>query len=339
MKVDAIRPDRLMAGQREAMARDIAMLASWRDGFVDVDCPACDSDGRIDLYEKYGLQHHRCTNCGTQYISPRPTDEMLGRFYAQSENYAYWAAHIYPASAETRRVQVFRPRLELVRRVLADRGRKGGTLVEVGAGYGILLEEAAATELFDRCVGLEPSPRLAEICRNRGIEVIEQPYETTALDQPADIIVAFEVIEHLFRPADFTAWLFRSVRPGGLILLTCPNICGFDTLLLGRHSTAVDHQHLNYFTPASIARLLERFGFVDVTVTTPGRLDVDLVRRAWREGVVDEAALGPFVAHLLDASDDALDQRLQQFLQQAGLSSHMMAVARRPDASGEKAAP
>lgn len=334
LKVDAIRPDRLMAGQREAMARDIALLASWRDGFVDVACPACDGSGRAPLYEKYGMQHHRCTDCGTQYISPRPTAEMLGRFYAVSENYAYWAKHIYPASAEARRVQVFRPRVDLVRGVVEAHGGRGGTLVEVGGGYGIFLDEVRAAGLFRRCIALEPSPRLAEICRGRGIEVIEQPFETTELGEPADVIVAFEVIEHLFRPADFIAWLYRSLRPGGLVLLTCPNIQGFDTLLLGRESTAVDHQHLNYFAPATIARLLARHGFVDTAVSTPGRLDVDLVRRAWNDGVIDDAAVGPFIAHILRAGDEDQERRLQDFLRDAGLSSNMMAVARRPASAG-----
>src|SRR3546814_583331 len=103
MKVADIRPDALMAGQQAAMLRDIATLLDRRAEFVAVPCPACGRDAPTVLYEKYGMTHNRCAACRTQYISPRPSSAVLRDFYEASENYAYFAAHIFPASAETRR--------------------------------------------------------------------------------------------------------------------------------------------------------------------------------------------------------------------------------------------
>ena len=332
MKVADIRPDSLMAGQRAAMERDIARLAAARDGFVAVDCPACDGADSAVLYDKYGLTHRRCAACRTQFISPRPGPEALTRFYAESENYAYWAKHIYPASAETRRRQIFVPRADLVESQCRARGALGGTVVEVGAGFGLFCEELAARGSFAHVIGIEPSPALADACRAKGIAVIESPFETATLPAPADVIAAFEVVEHLFRPKELLDFAFASLNPGGLLILTCPNIEGFETIALGRASAAVDHQHLNYFTPRSLALLAGRAIFAEIEVTTPGRLDVDLVRRALAAGEVDRAALGGFVAHLIDAASDEIDERFQAFLQAAGLSSNMMMVARKPAA-------
>jgi SAM-dependent methyltransferase len=176
-------------------------------------------------------------------------------------------------------------------------------------------------------VGLEPSPRLAEICREKGIEIIEKPFEEVDIDIQADVVASFEVIEHLFRPSDFVEWIYRALRPGGIAILTCPNIEGFDTLLLGREAVAVDHQHLNYFNPDSLDVLLRRTGFGSVEISTPGMMDVDLVRRGLKNGEVTEQKLGPILNRLLAAESDSLDRQIQALLQEARLSSNMMAVA------------
>lgn len=329
LKVTDIRPDELMAGQRAAMQRDIDMLLGRRSEFVEVSCPACGSTVRTALYDKYGMTHRRCGECATQYVSPRPSPAVLRDFYRASENYAFFATHIFPASAEARRERLFRPRAEMAATIARRTGVDRPSLLEVGAGYGLFCDEAAKTGTFGRIAGIEPTPDLARICRDKGIDVIEAPVEEVDGIGTFDMLAAFEVIEHLFDPADFLAACRRLVRPGGLILLTCPNIHGLDTLLLGARSSAVDHEHLNYFNPESMERMLLRCGFDAVEVTTPGRLDVDLVRRGLAEGDVTTADLDPFLAHLFARGGATTDALFQDFLQKAKLSSNMQAIARR----------
>ena len=157
--------------------------------------------------------------------------------------------------------------------------------------------------------------------------MIEKPFEQIELTDAFDVIASFEVIEHLFCPKDFLVWAKNALRTKGILILSCPNIEGFDTILLERHSDAVDHEHLNYFNPTSLTVLLEKAGFRNVTVTTPGVLDVDLVRRGRKNGHVDDLRLGPLLTALLDRNDNCTDATLQSFLQQVKMSSNMMAVA------------
>jgi len=334
MKVADIRPDALMAGQQAAMLRDVAMLLDRRAEFVEVPCPACGDAASSFLYEKYGMAHRRCGGCATQYVSPRPSPAVLRDFYRASENYAWFARYIFPASAETRRERLFRPRAEAVAAIAQRVGLERPSLIEVGAGYGLFCEELQRLGTFGRIVGIEPTPDLAAICRDKGIAVIESPVEEIRIgdqevEKPFDFLAAFEVIEHLFDPAGFLEACRRLVRPGGHVLITCPNILGLDTIVLGREASAVDHEHLNYFHPESMRLLLERSGFGEVEVTTPGRLDVDLLRRAVASGVAAPAEAGPFLTHLLDRNDPQTDALLQRFLQEARLSSNMQALARR----------
>lgn len=330
MKVSDIRPDELMTGQRAAMQHDIDTLKAARARFVAVACPACAADAWRPLYEKYGMSHGRCAACGTQYVSPRPDPALLADFYATSQNYTYWATHVFPASKEARREKIFRPRAEIVEAIASDTCLRDGVLVEVGAGYGLFCDEVHKLGRFERIIGVEPTPDLAGICREMGFEVFESSFEKVALDGVADLVAAFEVIEHLFAPEDFLRWTLRALRPGGHVLLTCPSIDGFETQVLGARSDTVDHEHLNLFTPRSLAQLAVRVGFAEVEVVTPGRLDFEIVRAAYRDGAFSAEEAGPFLVALFEAEDETVGERFQDFLVAAGLSSNMRLVGRRP---------
>ncbi|HUT76365.1 MAG TPA: methyltransferase domain-containing protein, partial [Polyangia bacterium] len=152
--------------------------------------------------------------------------------------------------------------------------------------------------------------------------------ERAELEAGADVVTSFEVIEHLFSPAQFIAKCRGILPPGGLFVLTCPNGKGFDLLELGAASSAVDTEHLNYFHPASLQRLLDREGFDVVEVQTPGRLDAELVRKAALAGEKDLSA-EPFLRRVLIDEWERLGQGFQQYLVANGLSSNQWVVARR----------
>jgi 2-polyprenyl-3-methyl-5-hydroxy-6-metoxy-1,4-benzoquinol methylase len=321
-----IRPEDAMVGQRVAMADDVAWLEARSAGFEPADCPACGEDNAMRLYEKYGMQHVRCSYCATQYVNPRPTAVMLREFYAQSSNYAFWAREIFPRTAEVRRNALFKPRAELVAAIARDNGIVGGTIVEVGAGYGLFCEEVKRTGLFSDVVGIEPTPDLAEICRSKGISTFADSYENASLSSPANVIVAFEVIEHLHEPRKFMSWCHDNLRMGGFVYMSCPNSAGFETLALGRQSDTVDHEHLNLFTPRGLHRLSERCGFSGVVIETPGQLDTDIVSQAYKSGTVNASYLGHFLTYMMDQCEEQLGA-FQRFLQSAKLSSNMTMLA------------
>ena len=123
---------------------------------------------------------------------------------------------------------------------------------------------------FKRVVAVEPTPSLADTCRTRGVEVIQSTIEQARLEHGVDVVVSFEVIEHLFDPAAFVVRCRDVLRSRGLLVLTCPNIQGFDIDVLGPVSPAIDVEHLNYFHPASLSALLVSHGFEVLETSTPG---------------------------------------------------------------------
>ena len=321
-----IRPDELMAEQARRYEADVSWLLERRDRFVAVACPACDATGHERHWRKYELDYLRCDACGTVYVSPRPDPGLLDEYYRSSSNYEYWNTVVFPASEEPRRERIFRPRAERAVELAGRHGAGAGTLVDVGAGYGTFCEEVRRLGAFERVIALEPEPHLAETCRSKGLEVVEAPVERADLEAGVDVVTSFEVIEHLFSPREFVARCAAVLRPGGLLMLTCPNVRGFDVEVLGTLSATVDAEHLNYFHPASLGALLERSGFTVVETQTPGRLDAELVRK---KALAGDVSLDPFLHRVLVEEWERLGDAFQDFLVAHGLSSNLWVVARR----------
>ena len=321
-----IRPDELMAEQARRYAADVAWLVERSDRFVAVGCPACEATEHEVRWRKYGLGYLQCRACGTVYVSPRPDPDLLDEYYRSSSNYEYWNTVVFPASEDARRERIFAPRAERAVELARRHGAGTGTLVDVGAGYGTFCEEVRALGAFERVVALEPEPHLAQTCRTKGLEVIEAPVERAALDAGVDVVTSFEVIEHLFSPREFVERCADVLRPGGLLMLTCPNVRGFDVELLGEASATVDAEHLNYFHPGSLGALLERSGFTVVEAQTPGRLDAELVRK---KALAGEVSLDPFLQRVLVDEWERVGDAFQDFLVANGLSSNMWVVGRR----------
>lgn len=326
-----IRPAQLMAKQRIAALTDVGRMLSRCSEFVLVDCPACGANDHVTKFEKNGISYVECKGCQTFYVNPRPPSEVLDWFYRGSPNYAYWNEVIFPASEAARLERIFVPRVDRLLELCRKHEVKTNAILEIGAGFGTFCAEVKRRNVFARVVAVEPTPDLAKTCRGRGLEVLEQPVEHIQIDEAGlfDVVASFEVIEHLFAPADFVGHMARLLKPGGIMMLACPNGQGFDIETLGTASNTVDHEHLNYFNPKSLSGLLAQRGLEILESFTPGKLDADLVRNKILAGEFD-VSKQPFLKRILVDEWEHLGDPFQDFLIQQGLSSNMWVVARKP---------
>jgi hypothetical protein len=124
--------------------------------------------------------------------------------------------------------------------------------------------------------------------------------------------------------------MLKSVRSilseKGLLIFSCPNGMGFDIQVLQEKSETIDHEHLNYFNPTSVDKLLNRAAFDLLTVETPGELDVSIVRRELNNGgcLLED---NNFLKSIFAEQSESRDNLFQEFLQKAKLSSNMFVTA------------
>src|SRR5262249_15388189 len=149
--------DDMLAGQEAAFARDIERLHRRALEFVKVVCPACAADKPEIAFEKFGFKFQRCPDCHTIYMSPRPSEAVMGDYYANSENYAYWAKHILPASEASRREKIQKPWLQRIVGYCNQFGVPRGTLLEVGPGFGTFCAVAIESRQFKHVLAVEPT--------------------------------------------------------------------------------------------------------------------------------------------------------------------------------------
>jgi SAM-dependent methyltransferase len=94
--------------------------------------------------------------------------------------------------------------------------------IACGEGYGTAaLSEAGAAGV----IGIDISQEACAHARRRyGVDARQGSAENIPLaDQSADLIVSFETVEHLPRPADFLDECVRVLAPGGRLIISTPN--------------------------------------------------------------------------------------------------------------------
>jgi len=291
-------------------------------------CPACGHPESAPAFEKWGFQYVLCKACETLYQSPRPLRRYFEGFYQGSASALYWADHFFPSVAEARRIHLFRPKVMEVAGLCAKDGFKPISIADIGAGYGIFLEEWKRIHRKMHVVAIEPNPVLAEVCRAKGFDVIESFLEDDFLLDPVDFVTAFEVIEHVHEPFFFLQRIRSLLREGGKMLLTGLTVDGFDIQILWDQSKSISPpHHINFLSVKGVNMLLERAGFRKINVFTPGKLDVDIVGNAYREHpeILNDQK---FIRLLLGRGTET-GKAFQRFLAEERLSSHCWIWAER----------
>ena len=324
MKEEDIRKREVFNQYLTLVEKDVEKLFNNASSYVQINCPACSSVAYKQEFIKTGFNYVSCNKCHTLFVNPRPTFKDLMKFYAESESTGYWIREFFTPVAEVRREKMFKPRAEYVISILPE--KKDGLIGDIGAGFGIFLEELKLIWPDANLVAIEPSDEQAALCEEKGFTVLHCALEeVTGYDQQFDLLSSFEVFEHLFDPHTFLEHIFLLLKPGGSFYMTTLNGEGFDIQIFWEESKSINPPlHLNFFNPESIELLFKRCGFKDIKVTTPGKLDWDIVEGMLnKEGFTTER----FWHLLADKGSDSCKQELQQWLTKNNLSSHMKVIA------------
>jgi len=320
IKEEEIRPKEIFQCYLELSRKDARKFNA--SNFKRIPCPGCGGENSEKRFKKNGFQYVLCSNCGSLYCSPRPSEEDLDLFYKTSESAKYWSEIFSPAVAETRREKLFRKKAGQVHNALKEKTFSPQAICDVGAGYGIFLEELKAFFPSAGLFAIEPSSDLAERCKSKGFETLQTTAEQSGIwKEKFDLIISSEVIEHVYSCDRFIDSLYQLIKPGGCCLITGLGYEGFDILTLQEHSnSAFPPHHLNFLSIKGFKELFQRAGFSQVDIWTPGELDVDIVKNS---PMVDE-----FTRVLVSRGEKAVTD-FQSFLQKYQLSSHVLVLARK----------
>lgn len=145
--------------------------------------------------------------------------------------------------------------------VAARVGAPPGLVVEVGSNDGSLLLPLA--EAGHRVWGVDPAANVAEVARERGVPTTASLFDQAIADElqgrlgPARAVVANNVLAHVDEPVDLLKACSSMLAEGGAVVVEVPDLI---PMIEGLAWDTIYHEHLSYFSAASLLALADRAG-------------------------------------------------------------------------------
>jgi 2-polyprenyl-3-methyl-5-hydroxy-6-metoxy-1,4-benzoquinol methylase len=210
------------------------------------------------------------------YANPVPAEFASGEHYERAGRDYY----LIPAKLESDYAAV---RFERELRLFRKHCRRGAVL-DVGCSTGAFLFQLRSRFPGDyQILGADASGPALDYAASRGVPVARGDFLKTDLGRGEfDAVTFWAVLEHLAEPKAFLEKAWSTLKPGGLCFLLVPNLGSLAARLLGARYRYVYPQHLNYFTRATLAKLIEpHFQTVEVRCT---HFNPVVIWQDWRRG-------------------------------------------------------
>lgn len=259
----------------------------------------------------------RCPECSMAQLDPLPGH--LPSFYETHEYRSRWDIDV---SAQALQAKYDHEQTERIRRIGIENLRNK-VVLDIGASAGIFLD--AVKGLAQHTIAVEPADIYEQHLSGVHSEHYAYPQDAIRAGVRADVIVSFDVIEHLAEPRSLIDAAGHLLAPGGTFFLSMPSC---DDILLTAASDAFtpfffQTAHLNYFDAVSVRSLFTETPFNSVAF--------GYLHKYGLSNLVQWARFrnpGRFTA-LEDIVPTDLDRHYITALETAGLASHHFIVARK----------
>ena len=237
---------------------------------TDVRCAVCGGDRAETVAVGYDYEYRtsrqswtyvRCAECALVYLNPRPSTGELGTIYPPT----YYSFD--EAQRDSGLVTFFRRKLEAMKvSVFAEYVGDGSKrILDVGCGDGRFLSVLRAFGPDEWTLqGIDIDGGAIERARAKGLDAqLTRLEDFEAPEGGFDMIVLFQVIEHVSEPAAMCRKVRDLLAPGGVFVIETPDVAGWDERWFRSGLWGGYHipRHWNLFDPTNLARMLAQEGF------------------------------------------------------------------------------
>lgn len=218
-------------------------------------CLACNSNNKSLYCQTDSYDLFKCLDCSLIGVENMPTDQELNDFY---NNYFKTKQYTSKLNSKLRRAK------KRIKSIL--KYTKGIRFIDIGCNVGFAVE--AARQLGLDAHGADLDIKAIQSAKELfpGCSFTDNSLEDIAAKgEKYDLIYCSEVIEHLSSLDTFVKSLYEILAPGGVLLLTTPDMNHFaltkDIQKLIEDKFIRPPEHLFYFNKSSIKQLFLSKGF------------------------------------------------------------------------------
>lgn len=325
ISVPGIVNDELYRTYTQLLEKDIAELLGASSAMKAVHCPGCLSAKATSFAKIMGMEYKVCEECGSYFVAQRPSQASLNHFYAQSTACRYWRQEMSKL-VDQKLYYIYGPRVAWILEWADEYFDENLVLVDYQTKYSFLIKHLTSQNIFAQIKLLEP-----QLYENE--QVLPAAYYIKNVEEAAhlksvDMFTSFESLERVSDPDDLIKKAYAYCKPGGLFLLTTATSSGFEYQVLKEHAPNLNPiNRMNLLSLEAIVVLLEKNNFEILELSTPGRLDVEIVKNVIESKDIPE--VDHFWKYVFGKRKTNTLSSLQEFLQTNRLSSHVRIVAKK----------
>lgn len=236
-------------------------------------CPLCDTEP-VRLFEKDGIPIWECPGCTHRFALPPEPETHVAEVYGDAYFHGGGAGYSDYLSESA----LLREHGRRYARLLSRHVKQPGTLLDVGAAAGFLLQGFRDAGWDGE--GVEPNAAMARHAREQlGVPVTASSLEEFSPAAPAvsnasgyDVVSLIQVMAHFVDPNAAIERVAELVRPGGMCLVETWNVRSWTARLFGRQW----HEYsppsvLHWYSPTTLRRVFEPAGFHQIAQGRPGK--------------------------------------------------------------------
>lgn len=144
-------------------------------------------------------------------------------------------------------------------------------VLDVGSGYGFM--RIPYEENGHVTTGIEISDYAAEIAkREYKLETIVGDISALPKGNEFDLILCFDIIEHIEKPRQFIKQVSEKLKSGGYLVIRTPNLQSLEAKVFGDKFHSFKLEHLNYFSVKSLTYVFMDLDFEIIFIKTTSHL-------------------------------------------------------------------
>jgi 2-polyprenyl-3-methyl-5-hydroxy-6-metoxy-1,4-benzoquinol methylase len=187
------------------------------------------------------------------YVNPIENEDKINEAYSQMKS-------IDAAIIRESRIRATESQVALIKK-----HSDGTHLLDIGCGEGFFLFSASKYGYATK--GIEPSRDAAAYARKEfGLDVEAKPFEELRFpENHFDVITLWQVLEHMLYPLIVLREVHRILKPGGMVVITTPDIEGIPARILKQRWWCITRLHINQFSASTLTNILRNAGFRNIS--------------------------------------------------------------------------